>query len=536
MQHWTVTELLMSMVSIPSDGRSGQEARMGEWLYELIKHDEYFAEHLEDCGADYGTDRYHRPVVWAFKRGRSNKTVLLTGHYDTVDLEDYGRFAEYALDPGKLKEAMLLDPPRNEEVLKDLQDDSWMFGRGTADMKAGLAAALYTLFTEKDPENSILFTAVCDEENVSAGMRAAVSLCRRLKERYHLSLRLCILGEPQLRSTYKENEFAIYAGGMGKLLPFVVAKGEPAYMTRPLDGLNADYMIAKIISDIEMNTSLITEDRGMAAQPPSVQMMKDFKSRYDAMPPEYACCYFNLMFLGAGKEKDLMKKFMEICRNSMAQISETYKKTCQSCAKIGAFVRDRVPELSVEVMELQDLEEYIKGRRGDYEQKKKDLIGELEHCIFEKEASFQKAVAIYIGEMIKLSEISKPLLVIGIAPPYYPSVTVYDQDVNVVALETAISEELAEFGLRLVSYPYCPGMTDISYLSCLYPEEEEKIEKNLSIPQSIYDIPLKDMHALNIPTYIIGARSKGIHMRTERVYLPDVESVLPRIYHRLVNH
>lgn len=535
MQFRTVSELLLSMVSIPSDGKSGMEAHMGEWIYELIRHDDYFTEHPEDCGAEYEGDRLGRPVVWALKKGKSSRTVLLAGHYDTVDTEAYGRFAEYSGDPGMLRRAMLLNPPEEEEVLRDLKDESWMFGRGTADMKSGLAAALYTLFSEQNPENSILFMAVYDEENVSAGMRAAIPLCRKLKDRYGLEFRLCILGEPQFEESYEDDEFAVYAGGMGKILPFIVAKGVPAYMSRPLDGLNADYMMAKIVSSLEMNTSLITEDRGMTAQPPSVQMMKDFKAGYDAALPEYACCFFNMLFLGAGKEHKLMKKIKEICRESMAQIADSYQEIYKKCVSLGAVPQEEKKIFPATVMDLQELEEYIRAKRPDYEAKRNELIEELKYCIYEKGDSLQKAGALYVGGLIKLSEIRKPLVVVGIAPPYYPSVTVYDQDVNAVAVETTISEVLSEFGLKLAGYPYCPGMTDIGYFSCIYPEEEEKTKQNISLPDTIYDIPFQDMQALNIPTYIIGARAKGIHLRTERVYLPDVNIILPQIYHRLVN-
>lgn len=534
MSELTVKELLMSLISIPSDSGSSREAKLGEWIYEQISSHKYFRDHPEDCGKEYGSDWLHRPVVWAYKKGKSSRTVLIGGHYDTADLESYGRLLSYACDPVRLREELRKSDLRDKSVREDLENEDWLFGRGTADMKSGLAVAMYTLFHEEEPECGILFLAVCDKEKLSSGMRRAVLLLDRLKERYGLNIRLCLMGEAQFESSCRDKTFAICAGGIGKILPLIITKGLPAYVANPMEGLNANLMMAKLVSNIEWNTSLITADRGMVSQPPSIQMMKDFKVGYDATVPEYAACCVNLLFYGAGKEHDLIGKLKESCRESMKELRSCYVAAYRKCLELGAISEER-QEFTIPVMDLKELETYTRTRRPDYEERRRELNERMKARIIQNEDNIQKAGAHYIRELIRLSGIQGPLVVVGIMPPYYPCVTAYDQDINVFAVETIISDELCGYGLSAVSYPYCPGITDISYLSCMYPEEAEKTLQNITMPAEIYDIPFPVITSLNIPTYLVGPRARGLHMATERVYLPDVETILPGIYHRLVN-
>ncbi len=49
-------------------------------------------------------DPYQRHNVYAFLRGESKRTIVLLGHFDTVDTQDYGPLEAWALDPEALAE------------------------------------------------------------------------------------------------------------------------------------------------------------------------------------------------------------------------------------------------------------------------------------------------------------------------------------------------------------------------------------------------------------------------------------------------
>src|ERR1700736_77348 len=83
-----------------------------------------------------------RQNTYAFLRGRSHQTIILFGHIDTVDTQDFGPLKPIALDPdARAAHQNELAPiaPGLAEDLKAHPGD-WMFGRGSIDMKSGVAA------------------------------------------------------------------------------------------------------------------------------------------------------------------------------------------------------------------------------------------------------------------------------------------------------------------------------------------------------------------------------------------------------------
>ena len=90
------------------------------------------------------------------------------------------------------------------------------------------------------------------------------------------------------------------------------------------------------------------------------------------------------------------------------------------------------------------------------------------------------------------------------------------------------------YGYELDMMPYLPGMADISYMSCTNPAAEKALMEQLSVPRSLYDIPFDDIAALNIPCYNLGPHSGNVHQMLERVWLPDVEKVVPETIAKII--
>ena len=81
---------------------------------------------------------------------RAKKCVILSGHMDVVGVEEYGHLAELAFDPEALRER-IAELPLSDEARRDLESGAWIFGRGTADMKLGLALGLELLRHFSEP-------------------------------------------------------------------------------------------------------------------------------------------------------------------------------------------------------------------------------------------------------------------------------------------------------------------------------------------------------------------------------------------------
>src|SRR5690606_21171288 len=105
--------------------------------------------------------------------------------------------------------------------LKDLESGNYLFGRGVMDMKAGLAlhmALLEKASTEQWPINLVLLT-VPDEEVNSNGMRHAVPTLLEMADEHNLTYSLFLNGEPVFAQDPNEQDFKVYTGSIGKIMP-----------------------------------------------------------------------------------------------------------------------------------------------------------------------------------------------------------------------------------------------------------------------------------------------------------------------------
>jgi len=144
----TLTQTLKDMVAIDSVNPSLVQGAAGE-----TEIADYLEQWMKAHGLD--TKRYDvkpgRPNVVGVLRGRGGgKTLLLNGHMDTVGV-DY----------------MTIDP------FNPVTKEGKLYGRGSFDMKGGLAASMAAVKTIIDEgtalKGDVILAAVCDEEYASIG-------------------------------------------------------------------------------------------------------------------------------------------------------------------------------------------------------------------------------------------------------------------------------------------------------------------------------------------------------------------------------
>lgn len=528
----TAEDLMLELVGVRSDTGTALEGALGRRIYEIISRDPYFAAHPDLCGMEVGEDPLDRPVVWALRRGRGNKTLLLSGHYDAVEVDSYGPYRDLATRPEALTAALRADRTGQgwdtPQVRQDLEDGRWLFGRGVADMKGGLAAALFTLLRHPEGENSILFVAVPDEENLSAGMRRAMPLLRRVAETHGLDIRLHLIPEPQIRDPREGRGYSFYAGGEGKLLPAVVVRGRLAHSAMSLEGISGAYLLAEVMRDVEWNLDLASTDRGSVTSPPTVLLQDTFKTTYDVSLLEYAGAGINLLFLGQGRAGELLEKLRGLVCSALERAVARYEAAFRRGAEMGVVAPEAHRQYTPKVWLLQELMAWSAARGRPLEEFRRREEERLARRIGAGELTLQQASLHLIRALMEEAGAEGPAAVIGLAPPYYPAVTSFDLG-DLSQVEARAREALAPWGLEAELHPYFPCMGDISYAMCLRPEEEKALLEQLAVGKGLYDVPFGDMAAMTAPTFWMGPRSRDIHQMTERVYRPDIRQVLPAL-------
>ena len=142
--------LTMDMVAIPS------------YSY-MDRQEEAISQYILDFFLAHGVTAYRREIVpgryntFAILEGTERETspsLLLTGHMDTVPAYDF------------------------EKAFEPWEDEEYVYGRGTVDMKGQLAAAMCAMVTLKESgtrlKGDLIFCGVADEEEAGIGTRSLI--------------------------------------------------------------------------------------------------------------------------------------------------------------------------------------------------------------------------------------------------------------------------------------------------------------------------------------------------------------------------
>ena len=181
-------ELTKELVKIKSVNTTKGEKEIAEYIENYIRNIPYFKKHSDRVIIQkLKNDKLDRRNVFAYVKGtkeESNNTIIFHGHMDTVGTEDFGALEKYSTNPDLLLEKML-EMDLSKEIRKDLETGDWMVGRGSCDMKSGVAVFLVLLeyFSERTDEfkGNILLSVNPVEENLHTGIIEGIEVLNKLK-------------------------------------------------------------------------------------------------------------------------------------------------------------------------------------------------------------------------------------------------------------------------------------------------------------------------------------------------------------------
>ncbi|GAU76182.1 M20/M25/M40 family metallo-hydrolase [Fusibacter sp. 3D3] len=513
-----VLDHFYKLMSCRSDSDSFHEKEFESLLLDLIEDMDYFKKNKTLCGRSLlPNDRLERSCIWALVDKGAKETVILFGHHDIVGIEQYGEFRAHAFDSDFL---------RTKFGDLESEPDQWIFGRGSCDMKAGIAInlALLERATLSDEYPNILFLAVPDEENLSAGMRHCIELIETLRARYALHFHSAFLTEPHERRC--DEEFVTYSGSAGKMMPLIVAKGIPVHTGDVFSGLNPISILTEIVKAVELNTEMGDVKYKKMTPPPTFLYLRDLKEQYDVTTPEFASAFFNWMFLKDCLDAKL-SQLKELCVWSLEDaINQFNYSQNEFLRKQGLRSFECVKEFKTKVLLYEELIALL-------EEKTDAEAFVNQYLELHSEMNDQRLTVMLIKHIMEFLEFDHPVVVIGLLAPFYPAVDA--TDFHMEHFNEVIEEACSKCGFSYRNEPFFMKICDMSYLKGMQ-TSAEAIENNMPLMNKRYSINFEKLNKLNIPCSIIGPWGKDLHQKTERVFKKDLEETVPMILENLLIH
>ncbi len=531
-----IKELLYAYVKVQSFTNTGGERDTEAFFKEQFRRVPYFRDNPQYWGLyPLADDELGRNVCWAMVRGRGDRAVVLVHHYDVVDVEDYKLLKPLAFSPDELAEALTEHKDLlNEDARRDLEEDTFLFCRGGCDMKAGgsIQYALLQAYSElKDFTGNVIVIGVPDEENLSAGMRAAVKLLAELKREYGFSYQMMINSEPHQRKDFSVGIFS--EGTVGKMMPFIYVRGFLSHAGKVFEGLNPSSVLSEIAVRTEISMDFADVVGKEAAPPPTWLYQKDSKNRYDVSMPLSAQGCFSVLTLKQ-TPAELLSKVKKVCEEAfdavIQRMNHNYSLFCQATGQPVKLLPWKVKTASFK--ELYDEAQACAGEifEKDYRAEEQTVLKELESGkINMMEANFRLVEKIY-----DYIEDLDPRVVYGLLPPYYPNISnIYFKGITDAA--AGLCEKLQAFTVSTYNQRYdreyfYTGICDLSYINIDDPKtQRDSVSGAMPLFGTYYDIPFEEIQEISMAGLNVGPWGKDFHKLTERVCKEDLYERTPKI-------
>jgi len=463
-----------------------------------------------------------RPAVWAFAPGATPRTVVLLAHHDTVGTGEFAALGDpageaVALYPRSLRARLLArfaaDPDAfTPEQAADLGAErdtpgTWLFGRGALDMKSGVATgvAIVSAWAARDPRPAcgVLLVSAPDEEYESAGMVAALTGLRALRDARGLEL----AGALNLDTV---DEPGAYAGAMGKVELGCWVLGRPTHAGEPLFGVDASELAAGLVTRVVRSPAMVDGAGSVRSVPPVALRLRDLKSEYNIQTALEAWVEFNLITVA----RPLVATLETLRGEAVAALAELLASHRRLADEFAPGRGARVPAPDPAACVLTYAELCARAGLAPGEDPAADALAGA--------ADARTATLARLRALATRSRLSGPAIVLFLLPPFYPHAAPGDG-----ALVRATRDVLAgerDAPLRA----YYPLVSDACY-AAWRGEPPDELARQMPALGREYALPIDDAAALDLDVVSLGPWGRDLHGLLERAHAGWTFDRMPRL-------
>ena len=531
-----ILELTKELCAIPSvSGSAEEENRCSDFIAECLRRlAEKHPGRVKVFEPVCERDPLERRAVFGLLRAAvpTDKTVVLTGHFDVVDTQNCGDKAQTAFDLERYTEA-LRGQPLDEIARQDLESGNWLFGRGSMDMKAGLALFLASMEVWADDPTlavNILFWAVPDEEANSAGKIGSLRTFLHICEEEHLKVVAALTGEPCFWTAGTKTVPAVrpyYTGTTGKLMPFFYAFGKSAHIGNYLHGFSSALLISEVVCLAEADTALYEGSGLDLLAPPACLNMQVHRNGYSVTVPEEASAYFNVL-TASKKPADILRWAQMTAARAAAQARSKLMRALLFAEDKGADFPD-IDEVNVVTFGM--LQRMARQKTGEsFEEKRDHFYRSLPKDLDIREAALKECSWLFLQ-----AQMPRPTIVVGFLPPYYPArlnrrESPEEQKLRKVMEEVTEQAKVLSKDEAVRLHEVFGGITDLSFLGFEEMREGAKqVSENMAGWNKLFYLPTDLPGALDIPIANMGPAGRDAHKSTERLELDYSLQIAPKL-------
>lgn len=231
-------KILKDLISIPSVNPMGRDVSGPEYLETRVT--EYLLQYLMRLGVPYEQVEIapgRSNVLARLDSPGAAKTVILDAHQDTVPVD-----------------GMTIPP------FEPAEQEGRLYGRGSCDVKGGMAAMLaaFTRVAQERPAGmpNVVLSLTCDEESTSIGINHLTDSWESPDSRYRLCPTM-----PDMAIVAEPTQLDIVVAHRGATRWKLHTAGRACHSSRPDEGINAIYRMARVVTALEEYAAKIPTQR-----------------------------------------------------------------------------------------------------------------------------------------------------------------------------------------------------------------------------------------------------------------------------------
>jgi len=518
------TELLTAWPSVTG---SAGEAHFAGKLAGLLAEWPLFRANPDDLRLVQAPGGAHpdRASVLALVRGRGSRTVLLAGHFDTVPIDDYGDLAPLAGKPTELTSALvtrLKASGENPQALQDLESGAFLPGRGLLDMKAGVAAGLAVLeafAADPDREGNLLLVACPDEEENSAGMRSVAAMLPGYLEENGLDPLLTINLDATCDNADGTEGRVVTLGTIGKLLMSALVIGKESHACYPFDGVNAAYLAAQLVAEMEYAPELGETGLGDGTAPPTALGMKDLKPVYNVTTPARVWTFWNVLH-HKRNAADVLDAATSVADRAITIARDRALQRAQAMGGKLSASWSAIP-----VMTFAELRQRACARDRTFAETYASEAAKLAALPDMDLPSRSRELVEFAWER---SGLPGPAVVLCIGSMPYPPVKWPENAERVrLAIGEAMEGTARAHATTITTRPFFPAISDISFMGPVDADDLALVAENTPLWGSTITWDVAKSPTPGIPTINAGPWGRDYHHYLERAHIGYTFEVLP---------